>query len=343
MDWLLNGSFRIGRFSGINVHVHITFVIWIAYRLFTAHSGDFGEAAFFTGMLFAIVLVHEFGHCFGARMVGGDAENILMWPLGGLAFAHAPMTPWAQFVTVACGPLVNVVFCVASAAVLIVATGSLHAISLNPFAGPGPLYEMWQLYVWYFYWINLMLLCFNLLPIFPMDGGQLFRVMIWPMVGLGRATVISAQLGIIGGIGLGLWGIKTNNFVMVAIAVNGVFVSYQHLNAARHGMVQEEFRSYRSAGRFERRRGWWSRMIEGFKRRNSKSRPEAAVRENPNPGGWQKKLDEEARLEAEVDRILAKVKEQGMNSLSYVERQTLENATRRKRQQEQAYDREIRM
>lgn len=343
MDWLLNGSFRIGRFAGINVHVHITFVIYIAYRLFTAGPGNYGQAAFFTGMLFAIVLVHEFGHCLGARMVGGDAENILMWPLGGLAFAHAPMTPWAQFVTVACGPLVNVVFCIVSAAVLMAATGSISVVSVNPYDGPGPLYETWQVYAWGFYWINLMLLCFNLLPIFPMDGGQLFRVALWPFFGLQQATVVAAQFGIVGGIGLGLWGISDNNWIMVAIALNGAVVSYQHLVAARQGLVQEEFRSYRSARRYERRRGWWSRLKERLGGSAHRRADEAATR-NPNPGGWQRKQDEETRLEAEVDRILAKVKDQGMNSLSYVERQTLEQATRRKRQaEEQAFDREIRL
>ena len=110
MDFL-NGSFRVGRLFGITIRVHILFVIWIAWRLIASGDGWQFHAAFL-GMLFGIVLLHEFGHCFGARSVGGFAENILMWPLGGLAYAHAPMTPWAQFVTVASGPLVNVGFCV---------------------------------------------------------------------------------------------------------------------------------------------------------------------------------------------------------------------------------------
>ena len=114
MDFL-NASFKVGRLFDINVRVHILFVIWIAFRLISG-GGNWTEHAMFLGMLFGIVLLHEFGHCFGARSVGGDAENILMWPLGGLAYAHAPMTPWAQFVTVASGPAVNAGFCLLSGA-----------------------------------------------------------------------------------------------------------------------------------------------------------------------------------------------------------------------------------
>lgn len=108
MDFL-NGSFPLFRFAGISVRIHILFILFIGMRLLDGR-GNFESELIFLTMLFGVVLLHEFGHCFGARAVGGDAENILLWPLGGLAYANAPMTPWAQFVTVACGPLVNVVF-----------------------------------------------------------------------------------------------------------------------------------------------------------------------------------------------------------------------------------------
>jgi len=63
------------------------------------------------GALFVIVLLHEYGHCFAARSVGGNAEEIILTPLGGLAMAYAPHDPWARFVTVIGGPLVNVAIC----------------------------------------------------------------------------------------------------------------------------------------------------------------------------------------------------------------------------------------
>ncbi len=330
MDFLTR-SIRLFTFSRINVRIHILYLIWMALRLFQGDSLSFELT--FLGMLFLIILLHEFGHCFGARSVGGDAEEILMWPLGGLAFAHAPMTPWAQFVTVICGPLVNVALCILSAAILIIATGDIGVVSLNVFApfDPDSMTAMWQYYVGIFYWLNYMLLCFNMLPVFPFDGGQIFRTLIWPYVGLHRATIIAAQIGIIGAVAFGVWGASIGNIMLIAIAVFGGMTSFQHLQAARFGMLQEEFRTYASTGRYHRKRpGFFARLAGLFKR--SPRRDAAAA--NPNPGGWDRRIAEEERLEAEVDRILKKVHDHGVSSLSYVERQTLERATRERQKRE---------
>lgn len=328
MDFL-NQSFRIFTFSGIAVRVHILYVIWLALRLLD--GGDVKLNLIWVSMFFVIVLLHEFGHCFGARAVGGDARNILMWPLGGLAFADAPMRPWPQFVTIAAGPLVNVGFCVASGALLMAATGSVAVVSLNPWDAVR-FHEMdarWQVWVGFFYYINFILLCFNLLPIFPLDGGQLFRTILWPFVGLHRATVLAAQLGIAGAVALAALGVAREQWMLIAIAIFGGMTSWQHLRAARHGLVAEEYLSYDSAERFHRRRGLWERLRSGLLRGEPR-----APRENPNPGGWEARQAERLRLEAEVDRILRKVHDEGIHSLSYVERQTLERATRQRRQRD---------
>jgi stage IV sporulation protein FB len=329
----LNRSFRLGRLFDITVRVHILFFILIGYWVIT-DVAHWWQQLVFSAILFGIVLMHEFGHCFGARSVGGSAHDVLMWPLGGLAYAHAPMRAWPQFVTVASGPLVNVILCIVSAGILIGATGALGVVSPNPFADPGFQYmtAQWQIYVWQFYWLNLMLLCFNLLPVFPLDGGQLFRTIIWPMVGLQRATVISAQMGIAGAILLGVFGVAKGHFMLVGIALFGGMTSYQHLQAARFGYVQEDPRSYgygpvSPSGR--RGGGFWARVL-GRRRRPKRTTPSV----NPNRGGWEAQREEEDRLEAEVDRILKKVHDQGIQSLSYVERQTLERATRERQKRE---------
>ena len=101
LDNPINWSFRAGRLWGIDVRVHVTFVICAIVLLWMElPKPGSGEAvslrravvdAFGTyGMLFAVVLLHEFGHCFGARHVGGDADEILLWPLGGLASVNPP-------------------------------------------------------------------------------------------------------------------------------------------------------------------------------------------------------------------------------------------------------------
>jgi Zn-dependent protease len=346
MDFL-NGSFRVARLFGIDIRVHILFAIWIGYRLLSARQ-HWEDELLFTTMLFGVVLLHELGHCFGARAVGGDARHILMWPLGGLAYADAPMRPWPQFVTVAAGPAVNVVLCLACAVTLIASTGHVEAVSLNPFSPADSYYftERWQGYVALLYWINLFLLYFNLLPVYPFDGGQLFRAIIWPHVGLQRATIVAAQLGIIGAIALGFFGVTREDFLLMSIALFGGITSYQQMQAARSGMLAEEFMG---ADRVLREksgpRGWWARWRA--RRRSSRIRPgptpHGRPTPNPNPGAWEARISERDRLEAEVDRILKKVSERGIHSLSYTERQTLERATRERQQREREFEHDTRL
>jgi Zn-dependent protease len=338
MDFL-NASFKVGRLFGINIRVHILFLLFIAWRLFQAGS-HWPETAVFMAVLFGIVLLHEFGHCFGARSVGGFAENILMWPLGGLAYAHAPMTPWAQFVAVASGPLVNLALCVISGAIVVWQTHASTLILLNPFRGillpPGDI--SWVGYVWVLYQVNLLLLAFNVLPIYPLDGGQLFQCLLWPFVGLQQALKIACVVGIAGCVGLGAWGLSGGGGMLTFIALFGGFTCWQRLQMLRYGMVVDERIKYAPYRRHNpRRKGFLARL---FQRR---PKPSATEFNNPNPGGWERKVQEEADLAVELDRILKKVHDQGLNSLSYVERQTLQRATRERQKREHDFDRQTRV
>src|SRR5258706_16242235 len=99
--WLLNGSVSLGQWFGINVRVHASMLILIG--LVVLLPGGFGGAknAVTLGVvLFGIVVLHEFGHCIASRLVGGDPQEILIYPLGGLATANPPHRPWATFITV---------------------------------------------------------------------------------------------------------------------------------------------------------------------------------------------------------------------------------------------------
>ena len=85
---------------------------WSWCSAFGGFGFSLGDGLRFVAVLFLVVLLHEFGHCFTARWVGGHAEDILMTPLGGLAFASPPSRPLPTFLTVAGGPAVNVMICV---------------------------------------------------------------------------------------------------------------------------------------------------------------------------------------------------------------------------------------
>src|SRR6185437_15026261 len=144
---LLYGSFTMYRAFGIRVRIHISLILLIAF-------------------VFLIILLHEYGHCFAARTVGGEADDILMWPLGGLATAHPPRRPLPTFITVAAGPAVNLMICVTMAGMIWFLSNTL--VSFNPFR-PLPPENIAQLtnvslYLWWIFNVSYWLFLFNLLP-----------------------------------------------------------------------------------------------------------------------------------------------------------------------------------
>ncbi|HVL12942.1 MAG TPA: site-2 protease family protein [Gemmata sp.] len=134
MRWALT----VFRAFGIPVRVHLFFfliTIPLCFRqMYLLPHVWWGDIVLLSVVvLFLVVLLHEFGHCFGARSVDGDAKEVLIWPLGGLAYVDVPHTPRANFITTAAGPAVNVVICVACAVGMAVAG---YLPNLNPLRDP---------------------------------------------------------------------------------------------------------------------------------------------------------------------------------------------------------------
>jgi Zn-dependent protease len=131
MTW----SIPLFRAFGIQVKLHVLYIVIMLAMLLRAYTmpgskGHFAEfALLLIVMPFVCVLLHEFGHCFAARKVDGEADEILMWPLGGLAYCAVPHTPKANFICTIGGPMVNVLLCVISGAVLF-AEGYLPPINI---------------------------------------------------------------------------------------------------------------------------------------------------------------------------------------------------------------------
>ena len=136
----MNWSVPVFRAFGIPVRVHLFFFV-VTLGLFlrvVLREGNpiwWGDVFLFTIVaLFLIVLLHEFGHCFGARWVDGEAKEILIWPLGGLAFNDIPHGWRPLFITVAAGPAVNVLICLVCAVGLL--AGARLVPNLNPLSDP---------------------------------------------------------------------------------------------------------------------------------------------------------------------------------------------------------------
>jgi len=142
--------------------------------------------------LFVIVLLHECGHALACRQVGGRADQIVLWPLGGVAYVDPPPRPGATLWSIAAGPLVNVVLL------------PLSLIALFAAQKLGWEDSMPNIYrfVTALAGINILLLAFNMLPIYPLDGGQILRSLLWFMVGRARSLMIATFVGFIGVAGL---------------------------------------------------------------------------------------------------------------------------------------------
>jgi Zn-dependent protease len=204
------GAFPLFRFGGIQVYLHFSWLIvaWFEISLGKNRYGSPGWAAAEYVGLFAIVLLHEFGHAFACRSTGGRADRIVLWPLGGLAFVDPPMRPGAVLWSIAAGPLVNVLLI----PILFIAATATASYRLT---GVDPNLHHLSVSLWF---INLTLLIFNLLPFYPLDGGQIVRALLWFKVGAVRSLMIAAVIGIFGAALVGLYAYRIRSIWVGIIA-----------------------------------------------------------------------------------------------------------------------------
>jgi len=190
------GSFRLFQFAGINVYVHwswfIVAYLAIQYRMGLYSSPVWNVLEYLS--LFLIVLIHEFGHQLACRQVGGQTHDIVLWPFGGVAYVSPPQRPGAQLWSIAAGPLVNVVLIPVLTVFLVLLGGSpsVHGIEPNEYA------EFLN-NVWF---INFGLLVFNMMPVYPLDGGQILRSLLWFLLGRANSLLAASIIGFMGVAGL---------------------------------------------------------------------------------------------------------------------------------------------
>lgn len=210
------GSIPVGRVRGIAIKVHVLFLVWIAFELIAA-PGVWTLVGL--AILFGSVFLHELGHCWGARRVGGDAQQVVMWPLGGLATLQLPQTWKAELVSTAAGPAVNLLLLIPAAA--LIGAGVAHApASLYPLDVRG--LDPFSRVVVLVGAINLGLFLFNVLPAYPMDGGRLLRSGLWPLLRWRRATIVAAATAVVFGLAFVGLGIASS---AVGLALIGVLVT----------------------------------------------------------------------------------------------------------------------
>jgi Zn-dependent protease len=193
------GSIRLFRFAGIDLFLHWSWFLVAAFEISgrSRYSSLIWNALEYL-TLFFIVMLHEYGHALACRQVGGRANQIVLWPLGGVAYVDPPPRPGATLWSIAAGPLVNVALAPVLTLLFFWSRSSGWALTMHD------AYLLIRA-VWA---INLGLLVFNMLPIYPLDGGQILRSLLWFVLGRARslmAATVVGFIGVIGLVGLALW------------------------------------------------------------------------------------------------------------------------------------------
>jgi len=199
MSW----SIPILRIAGIQLRIHITFLLligWLALGYYkTGGSAVATAGIIFILLLFLCVVLHEFGHALAAKQFGINTPDITLLPIGGVArLERMPEEPKQEFIIAIAGPLVNVVIAVC----LLLVIGWHNALSPDNAQSNNLLAQLMTVNVW--------LVLFNLIPAFPMDGGRILRSLLATRMNYARATQIAANIGQACAFIFGFWGLFGN-------------------------------------------------------------------------------------------------------------------------------------
>lgn len=198
-----SGSIFLGKWLGFPVYLHFSWLIMMGFILFL-------QPAYFGVWLclFGIILLHEFGHCIAAKYYNWKVHDITLYPIGGAARMEIAPRPWEEIVVGFCGPLVNILL-----------------MPIVQTIGP-PIST-----------INLAILIFNLLPLFPLDGGRITRgFMELIMRDRQKSAFWATRVSQVGWVGMFILAIYIHHMMLAFIAVI-MFV------AAQAELVNEKFRS----------------------------------------------------------------------------------------------------
>jgi stage IV sporulation protein FB len=347
-------SIPLGRWFGIQVKVHLLFpvvaaglVLRAAYRTDPPPiPGAWIDATIVTGLAALSILFHEFAHCFVARGVGGEASEVLLWPLGGLASVDLPQRPRAHFLTAAAGPASNLLLgAVALSGLQFVGREALMP-SWNPFS-----YMLREadglvsLYTWsgikvlvspysaaaLLAWVvrvNYLLCLLNVVLVgFPMDAGRILQSGLWPIFGYRQSMMYAVVVGFVVMFGVAIYSIFAESVLALGLALF-IYVSCRTQwfileTGGEESLFGYDFsQGYTSLERDlppaapprPRRASWWQQ----FKKNRAAERHKRAEAE---------RIHEERRM----DELLEKVQREGITALTDEERRFMKRVSDRYR------------
>ena len=195
--------------------MHATFLLLLLWAAITAYQ-EAGPAAaadltLFLLSLFACIVLHEFGHIRMASRFGVHTPEVILLPIGGVArLERIPDEPRQELLIAIAGPAVTLV--IAGALLIIALLLGFHPSLHDPVPAQQP-------FVVRLMTVNVYLLLFNLLPIFPLDGGRVFRALLAQRLGLMRATRIAGGVGQAAAVLMGVYGFISTAPMLMLVAL----------------------------------------------------------------------------------------------------------------------------
>ena len=339
-----NWSMSLGRWGGIAFRVHILFFLFAAVTVFLGwlqrieHEDMPWIATASVIILFFSVLLHELAHYFAATQFGGSGDEVVIWPLGGLAEMRAPYEPQAECLMHLAGPFLNLVLCLSTGIVLLFFDRQGVLGLLNPLA-PQNLTEggTWILLLKLTCWINWVLLLVNLLPVFPFDGGRALRAALcalWPDASPHRASFIVAVLARLAAFALVIVAYAVRNqadtfiplwFSLVVLAI------FLFFGAKQESSTREEMDRDDDLFGYDFSQGYTS-LEESTRRQEPQQGPLQRWLEERRAAKLEREGEIAAEEERRADELLAQLHEKGMDSLSDEERSLLKRVSARYRE-----------
>lgn len=318
------------------VRIHVLFLIFAVLLIADAAWPRKGErpisdvvfAAIGVGAVLVAAVWHEAGHALAHRLIGGQLYETVIWPLGGLDTAR-PNKRWiGQFVSAIGGPFANLIAASVLTAFLLTQVENRHHVLFNPFE-PWLTYARWSLAapswfliaLWWLNYANLMLGVSNLLPVYPLDGADMFSSLVWARSNQRRAIEVTTSVGYIGSFSCLVIGLGSALPLLVACSLFCWFVCWQHRR--RLAFIEGiDPPSESIVGELE------VDVDEKTDRVSTDVPEERLASETPAAS----LIEESADDESVVDAVLAKVSDRGMSSLTDSERAILQRATQRRRE-----------
>jgi len=228
-------SIDLGSIAGTAIRVHVTFLLFLAFIGILVYRANGPEAAWdtlaFIVLIFVCVVAHEFGHVLMARRFGAKTRDVTLFPIGGVAnMERVPEKPSQEILVSLAGPFVN----------LVIALGLMlwlgNSLTEQDFNSIGNSQTSLALRIAA---ANLILMTFNLLPAFPMDGGRVLRALLAIKWGRSRATKIAAGIGQIFAFGIGFLGLFGNPFLLIIAAFVFIAAGAEADAAALHDSARD--------------------------------------------------------------------------------------------------------